>query len=75
MGPNDSRYIYFMCPYYRCDNYKTGGVTCDCGHFNLGSKKYSRLYFGKYCANNPGWEKCTLAMHMTQRLLEEDDEE
>lgn len=62
----------FICPYYQADN-RDGGVACECGKIKFGSKKYARLYWGMYCANNPGWEECSLAKHMTRRLLDEDE--
>lgn len=65
--------LYFICPYYQGDN-RDGGVTCECGRLKFKSTKYARIYFSQYCANNPGWEQCSLAQHMTKKLLEEDDD-
>ena len=61
-----------MCPYYFSDY--IDGVNCECGKLRFKSTKHARQFFEQYCANNPGWEQCTLAKHLTKRILEEDND-
>ena len=66
-----STHIVFICPYYRADT-KEGWIRCDCGKLMFGDRKEALRYFGQYCANNPGWERCSLAKHMTDKILREE---
>lgn len=66
--------VVFACPYYRTDA-KDGSISCDCGKIKFGNRREALRYFGEFCANNPGWEQCTLAKHMTAKLLREDEDE
>lgn len=65
--------LIMICPYYRGD-YKDGSMICDCGKIKFGSKANMKKYMRRYCANNPDWQKCTLAKHMTETILGEEHE-
>ena len=54
-----NRNRYWACPFWKWDGDMT--VNCCGGRIVFPSRKAADEYMTAYCANNPGWENCTVA--------------
>ena len=52
----------YSCPFFRWDEKKK--LHCEAGCAVFPSVGALKEYSGAYCANVPGWRKCTLAAHL-----------
>lgn len=62
-------HITWECPYFSWDE-KRGKkicVHCEGGRIDLADKISTKEYTNSYCANNPGWKKCTVAQMLTKQ--------
>ena len=55
--------ICWCCPYYKWDG--KGTVHCEGGKLKL-PPAAAEDYIRTYCADNPGWRRCTVARAVTR---------
>ena len=60
------RQLDFACPYYGWES--KSAVHCDGGNVKLPNGAAAEEYFLTYCANVPGWRRCTVARAITRHL-------
>ena len=60
----------WACPYFKWDTKKN--LACEAGSLAFPSVRIACRYYDQYCANVPGWEKCTMAQAMTEYYEEGD---
>jgi len=54
-----NRNKYWMCPFFKWDGEKD--VNCEGGRISFPSRDAANEYMNTFCADNPGWENCTVA--------------
>lgn len=57
-----NRNKYWTCPFFKWDG-KTD-VNCEGGRISFPSEEAANEYMTAFCANNPGWENCTVAQKL-----------
>lgn len=59
---------YWSCPFFKWD--QKDALGCEAAKVHLPASVQCD-YYDAYCANTPGWERCTLAQEMCKSLGEE----
>ena len=61
----------WQCPFFRRDERLC--VHCEGGKVAFPNMEVRGYYINRYCANNPGWEQCSIASFL-ERFYERNDE-
>lgn len=63
----------YCCPFYSWE--EKHKVHCEGGVMNFLDAEAMREYISQYCAQNPGWKKCTVAQNLqnTYERVENDE--
>lgn len=64
--------ITWMCPYFSWEDVYGKKVYCDCARLKFETQDERNDYVKRYCANNPGWQRCTIAQNLTRKFERED---
>ncbi len=62
--------VVFVCPFYKWSRGMRIGCEGEC-RVSFPDRAAFERYVGAYCANLPGWEKCTLAEARNQYYEQE----
>lgn len=63
----------WQCPFFRWDERLC--VHCEGGKVEFPDMKVRDYYINRYCADNPGWKKCTIASFLERFYEREEDDE
>lgn len=63
----------WICPFYQ--RAQTGVVSCEGGRMDFPSEDAFNDYTRRFCANNPGWRRCTIAQSLGRYYEREIEDE
>ena len=71
MSQAANRHKYWACPFFKWDAAKD--VNCEGGKISFPTSEAANAYMNAYCANNPGWETCSVAKALYEFYEKQED--
>lgn len=73
MSKPANRNKYWSCPFWKWDGQKE--INCEGGRIVFPSPQAASDYMDRFCADNPGWRRCTVAEALYEWLERETENE